>query len=91
MSTPGVRRAAAEAQRDQRPQGAPICWVEQATVASVTAGGAKDGNALCQITWRGSVAAAAYAAGYTPTAGDVVLVLVQLPQLVIIDRVIGTP
>jgi hypothetical protein len=57
MATPGVRRAAAESSRDQRPQGAPICWVEQSTVASVTAGAAKDGNALCQITWRGATAA----------------------------------
>lgn len=91
MATANLRRAAAETARDRRPQGAPVCWVELATIASVTAGAATDGNALVTIVWRGATVPAAYTASYTPTVGHVVLVLVQLPQIVIVDRVIGTP
>ena len=93
MSTSGaVRRAAAEISRDRPSQDAIAAWVESAVVASVTAGAAADGNALATVTWRGSDHDAAYLAGYAPTAGDVVLVLVQPPNcLAIFGKIIGTP
>jgi len=84
-------RLAAELQRDPRPQGAPVCWLEQATVTAVTAGGAADGSALCTVTWRGETHEAAYLASYTPVVGHVVAVVVQPPSLLVLGRVIGTP
>lgn len=66
--------------------------VEPATVATVTAGAAADGNALATVTWRGIAVPAAYLASYTPVVGHTVLVLYQPPGgLVILDHVIGTP
>lgn len=85
-------KLAAEILRGKPPQGAPSAWVEPATVASVAAGAAADGNALVTVTWRGQNLPAAYLASYAPTAGHVVLVLCQPPAgLVVLGRVIGTP
>lgn len=87
-----MRRVAAELVRDRPPQGTPTSWVEQATVAAVTPGGASDGNAAVTVTWRGSAMPATYLAAYTPTVGHVVAVVVQPPNtLLIVGRVIGTP
>lgn len=64
----------------------------KATVVSVAAGGAADGNALVVINWRGTDVAAPYLASYaTPTAGDVVAVVKTGSQLLIAGRIIGTP
>jgi hypothetical protein len=68
-----------------------VCWCEPATVHSVTAGAAADGNALATVTWRGAQYQAAYPAAYTPVVGHTVLLLIQPPQLAILCRVIGTP
>jgi len=85
-------RLAAEVLRGKPPQGAPSAWVEPATVATVTAGAAADGNALTTVTWRGQSVQAAYLASYTPTVGHVVAVLYQPPGgLLILGRIIGTP
>ena len=70
-------RLAAEVTRAQPPQGSPRSWIEPATVATVTAGGAADGNALTTVTWRGASVQAAYLASYTPTVGHRVAVVVQ--------------
>lgn len=87
----GVRRASAEVSRDRPPQGTPASWFEQATVTTVSAGAAADGNALVTVTWRGSPVQAAYLSSYAPTVSHNVLVLVQPPSLLILGRVIGTP
>lgn len=85
-------KLAAELLRGKPPQGAPSAWVEPATVASVAAGAAADGNALVTLTWRGQSIKAAYLSSYTPTAGHVVAVLYQPPGgLLILGRIIGTP
>lgn len=84
-------RLAAEISRDRPPQGALSAWIEQAVIATVTAGGAADGNALVTVTWRGATQQAAYLASYTPTVGHVVAVAIQAGQLLILGRVIGTP
>lgn len=87
-----VARLAREINRDRPPQGAPSAWGEPATVASVTAGAAADGNALVTITWRGTTVQAPYLASYTPTVGHVVTVLYQPPGTpLILGRPIGTP
>lgn len=84
-------RLAAEITRDRGPQGAPSAWVEQATVATVAAGAAADGNALVTVTWRGASQKAAYLSSYAPTVGHVVAVVVQGGALLILGRIIGTP
>ena len=78
--------------RDVNGPGAlPVSWHEPAEVVSVTAGGAEDGAALAQVTWRGLTVYAAYVASYTPVVGHTVLLLVQPPQLTILGRLVGTP
>jgi hypothetical protein len=85
-------RLAAELLRHATPQGSPTNWVEPATVATVTAGAAADGNALATVTWRGVAVQAAYLSPYTPTVGHVVAVLCQTGgSLLILGRIIGTP
>lgn len=87
-----IARLASEISRGKPPQGALSASIEPATVATVVAGGAADGNALVTVTWRGAAIKAAYLASYTPTVGHVVLVLYQPPGgLVILGHVIGTP
>ena len=87
-----VQRAAAEMNRDRPSQGWQPLAAEQATVATVTAGAASDGNAAVTVTWHGSTVPAVYLSSYTPTVGHSVLVMV-LPSapLVILGRIIGTP
>lgn len=67
-------------------------WVETATITTVSAGAAADGNALVTISWRGQSLNASYLSTYTPTVGHVVAVVIQPPSLpLILSRVIGTP
>lgn len=85
-------KLAAELLRDRRPQGAPTCWMEPATVATVSAGAAADGNALVTLTWRGQSVKAAYLSSYTPVVAHIVAVVYQPPGgLLILGRIIGTP
>lgn len=65
--------------------------INKATVTSVAAGGATDGNALVVINWRGVDVAAPYLATYTPTAGHVVAVAKTGSQMLILGRIVGTP
>ena len=91
---PVARRGMARLAREQTsdPNGPPPrCWTEPATVASVTAGAASDGNALVTVSWRGGLYPAAYPASYSPAVGHTVLLLVQDPQIAILCRLIGTP
>lgn len=63
-----------------------------ATVSAVSAGGAKDGNALVSVRWRGQVVTVAgYAASYTPAVDHRVLCLLVDNQLVIAFRIVGYP
>lgn len=89
---PNATKLAAEILRGKPPQGAPSAWVEPASVTTVTAGAAADGNALATVTWRGQAVQAAYLASYAPTVGHTVAVLYQPPGgLLILGRIIGTP
>lgn len=68
-----------------------VSRVTTASVVSVAAGGAADGNSLVVINWRGTDVAAPYLAAYTPTVGHVVAVVKTGSQLLILGRVVGTP
>lgn len=85
-------KLAAEILRGKTPQGSPSAWVEPATVTTVSAGAAADGNALVTVTWRGQAVQAAYLSSYTPVVAHIVAVLYQPPGgLLILGRIIGTP
>jgi hypothetical protein len=87
-----IARLSREIDRGRAPQGAPSAWIEPATVATVTAAAAADGNALVTVTWRGASQQAAYLSSYAPVVGHVVAVVYQPPGgLLILDRIIGTP
>lgn len=63
-----------------------------ATVTTVTAGGASDGNALVKVTWRGGETKAnGYLNSYTPTLNDRVICLFVDGQLIVLGRIIGQP
>ena len=92
MGSRGAQRLAAELSRDRPPQGVQYCWMEPGEVTNVTPGGASDSNALARVAYRGVTVSAAYLAGYTPTVGDTVVLLIQSTgSAIILWRVIGTP
>lgn len=64
-----------------------------ATVTTVAAGAARDGNALVQVKYRGrAVTCAGYPAAYSPAVGDRVLCLITRDhQLAILHRSVGAP
>jgi hypothetical protein len=63
-----------------------------ATIGTVTAGAAADGNALVTVDWRaGTVEAAGYLSSYTPVVGHRVLCELVDNQLIITGRVVGYP
>jgi hypothetical protein len=86
-----IRKLAAELSGRSGPGRRPQQWFEPAVVYSVTPAGARDGNALCTVTWRGTQTPAAYSSSYAPVVGHVVLLGVQPPSVVILCRLIGTP
>lgn len=88
----GARRLSAERTRDRPPQGAPYSWPEPGQIATVTPAGASDGNALVEVTYRGTTTAAAYPSTYTPVVGHTVNLLVtSTGSVFILGRFIGTP
>lgn len=63
-----------------------------ATVETVTAGAASDGNARVTLLWRGgAITAAGYAAAYTPVAGHRVVCDYIDDQLIVAYRIVGQP
>lgn len=71
---------------------APSARLLRATVATVTAGAASDGNALVTVTWRGeNCPVADYPDSYTPAPGHRVLCALVGDQLSILHRGIGYP
>ncbi|WP_100499690.1 hypothetical protein [Geodermatophilus chilensis] len=64
----------------------------RAVVASVTAGAARDGNAVVKIRWRGQeLTVNGYADNYTPAAGHRVVCDYLDNQITIAYRTIGAP
>lgn len=88
-----VQSAARRAADRHRAQLAEIAGARHAmaTVATVTPGGASDGNALARVSWRDAVLEAAVLDPYTPVIGHRVLIVVADNQLIILGRVIGSP
>lgn len=63
-----------------------------ATVSTVTAGAASDGNALVTVSWRGvDITAAGFAASYTPIVGHRVVCDLIDNQLIVAYRIVGQP
>lgn len=92
MLRPATRRALLAQQQAKTKGGSlPSAWFEQGTVASVAVGGGADGGDLVTVTYRGVNVPAVHCASYTPVPGHRVLLLVQTPQVVIVDRLVGTP
>ena len=88
-------RAAAQRLADQqtaRLADVPAARLLRATVETVTAGAAADGNALVTVLWRGEeLDVSDYPDSYTPVAGHRVLCAVVDTQLSILHHSIGTP
>ena len=94
----GLRRATRKAARRLGEQTArlvadvPATRTLIATVKTVMANQASDGNAVVLVSWRDSVLAAnGYGSTYTPVVGHRVLCLLVDGQLIVVDRVIGAP
>jgi len=70
-----------------------VLTIESAVVDSSDADRrAIDGSRLATIAWRdGTKLPVPYLAHYSPQNGDVVLLLIKGPQVIILDRIAGTP
>lgn len=63
-----------------------------ATITTVTAGGARDGNALVKVTWFGRENRVnGYVNTYTPVVNDRVVCAYDGVQVVVLGKVIGHP
>jgi hypothetical protein len=77
-------------QQSERIADVPGARLLRATVATVTAGGADDGNASVEVTWRGAnYLVADYPDSYTPIVGHRVLCAIVDSQLSILHHGIG--
>jgi hypothetical protein len=84
-------RRSADAQGDRIAEAIPTTGF-LATVTSVAANAATDGNARVQVRWRGGViTASGYASSYTPVVGHRVKCDYIDNQVLIAYRVIGSP
>lgn len=87
----GRRKVTAELAGLNSPGAVASAHMETAEVTAVTVGGGADGQNLVTVRWRGRTVRAARCASYSPVVGHKVLVLVQGPRLIVIDRLVGTP
>jgi hypothetical protein len=70
----------------------PAAKLFAATVVSVVAGAASDGNAVVTVRWRGKdIKVAGYGAHYTPAVGHAVTCALFDDQTRIVQRDIGQP
>lgn len=94
MTSPRLANAARRAADHQKAQARelPPHRPVLATVATVTAGAAGDGNALVTVTWMGAtVTCSGYVNTYTPQPTDRVVCLYIGNQLIVVGKVIGHP
>lgn len=87
MALDGALRDLADTDTDPRAS----FTIRFGTVATVTAGGATDGNAQVTVTVNSSTFPAPYLAAYTPNVGDVVAVALIDGSPLILGKRIGTP
>lgn len=64
------------------------CRFEPAVVSSTSATAA-DGQTECTLTWRGATIRAPYLSTYTPTVGDVVVLIVQGRSRFVVGKLKG--
>jgi hypothetical protein len=83
----GLTRLANELTGGATPGARPRCWVEPGVVKAVA--GDYDTAATVTVTWRGTDVAVSYLDSYTPAQGDVVLILVQIPSLIVLGKLNG--
>lgn len=85
-------RQFADQQADRVQRAAAATGTVFATVTTVQAGLAKDGNAKVTVQWGGGTYVAnGYVNQYTPAVGDRVLCAYEESQLVIVGKIIGQP
>lgn len=85
MLSPGAARLAQQQGRDRPPQGVTYSWPDSAVITAVTAG-------VATVAYRGATQQVAHLDHYTPTVGDVVVVLITSDgQALILGRPTGTP
>ena len=83
----GRQRLLAELTGATAPGNGTRCWVEQGVIRAVAGGYMQD--PIVTVRWRGTDIEASRMADYDPTDGDVVLLLIQPPSVVILGRVLG--
>lgn len=85
--TTGAARLAGELTGASAPANTPRLWMEQGVVTSAVPGYLE--NPIVTVTWRDTVVPVSYVNTYTPVEGDVVLLLIQPPSVIVLGRVIG--
>lgn len=86
----GRARLAAELAGATQPGNRPDCWCEPGVVTTVITGYLADpADAVVTVTWRNTVVPVSYVSSYTPVEGDVVLLLIQPPSVIVLGRIVG--
>lgn len=89
---PGARGFVAQQKAASQQVLAQVLSAEPATVESVTAGAARDGEALVRVTWNGAVISVPYPVGLVLEAGqEVVLAVPEKSPPFVWCRLAGTP
>jgi hypothetical protein len=83
----GLARLAAELTGSVSSGTRPRCWVEPGVVTSIAGGYLQSDTVV--VTWRNTDVPVSYLDSYTPTAGDVVAILVQPPSLIVLGKLNG--
>lgn len=90
MAGRGFARLRAELSGANSPGEDPRAWVETGVIKAVIGGYLQDD--VVTATWRGTDMPVAYLDGYTPVAGDVVLLLIQAPAPpIVLGKLNGIP
>jgi hypothetical protein len=87
MASKGFARLAAELTGSTSSGARPRAWVEPGLVKAVA--GDYDTAATVTVTWRNTDVPVSYLDSYSPAAGDVVLILVQPPSLIVLGKLNG--
>jgi hypothetical protein len=86
----GAARLAGELTGATAPGNTPRVWLESGVVTAVVTGYApEETDAIITVSWRGTTVPASYVSPYSPAEGDVVLLLIQPPGVIVLGRLIG--
>ncbi len=86
-SNRGLARLVGELTGAASPGARPQCWVESGVVRTVVPGYMSDPTIT--VRWRDTDVPVSYIASYTPTEGDVVLLLIQTSSVIVLGRLVG--